>query len=132
MPSAEQDLDGVVTVSLGAKGVVELELVASGEKWGRGPGKDVHSSLKAMVDSPAWHLVKALDTLVSADGNTDHHRRLPDSARPLSEAEKRDGRRRRGQASQRGDRQEAARRAALDRRPAVADAPTSGWCRSPR
>jgi len=23
-----------------------------------------------MVDSPAWHLVKALDTLVSADGNT--------------------------------------------------------------
>src|SRR5688572_8120722 len=70
MPSAQQDLDGVVTVSLGAKGVVELELVASGEKWGRGPGKDIHSSLKAMVDSPAWRLVKALDTLVSADGNT--------------------------------------------------------------
>jgi acetylornithine deacetylase/succinyl-diaminopimelate desuccinylase-like protein len=70
MPSASQDLDGVVTVSLGAKGVVELELVSSGEKWGRGPAKDIHSSLKAMVDSPAWHLVKALDTLVSADGNT--------------------------------------------------------------
>src|SRR5580765_6068584 len=70
MPAATQDLDGIVTVSLGAKGVVELELVSSGEKWGRGPGKDVHSSLKAMVDSPAWHLVKALDTLVSADGNT--------------------------------------------------------------
>src|SRR5688500_13060149 len=32
MPSASQDLDGVVTVSLGAKGVVELELVSSGEK----------------------------------------------------------------------------------------------------
>jgi len=59
-----------VTVSLGAKGVVELELVASGEKWGRGPSKDVHSSLKAMVDSPAWRLIKALDTLVSEDGNT--------------------------------------------------------------
>lgn len=70
MPSASQDLDGGVTVSLGAKGVVELELVASGEKWGRGPAKDVHSSLKAMVDSPAWRLVKALDTLVSEDGNT--------------------------------------------------------------
>src|SRR5438034_5950415 len=69
MPSASQDLDGVVTVSLGAKGVVELELVSSGEKWGRGPAKDIHSSLKAMVDSPAWHLVKALDTLVSDDGN---------------------------------------------------------------
>jgi acetylornithine deacetylase/succinyl-diaminopimelate desuccinylase-like protein len=70
MPSASQDPDGGVTVSLGAKGVVELELVASGEKWGRGPVKDIHSSLKAMVDSPAWRLVKALDTLVSDDGNT--------------------------------------------------------------
>lgn len=70
MPSASQDLDGLVTVSLGAKGVVELELVASGEKWGRGPAKDIHSSLKAMVDSPAWRLIKALDTLVSDDGNT--------------------------------------------------------------
>ncbi len=69
MPSSMQDLDGIVTVSLGAKGVVELELVSSGEKWGRGPGKDIHSSLKAMVDSPAWHLVKALNTLVSDDGN---------------------------------------------------------------
>ena len=70
MPSASQDRDGNVTVTLGAKGIVELELVSSGSKWGRGPAKDVHSSLKAMVDSPAWHLVKALDTLVSADGNT--------------------------------------------------------------
>ena len=70
MPGAGQDPDGNVTVSLGAKGIVELELVASGETWGRGPQKDVHSSLKAMVDSPPWRLVKALDTLVSADGNT--------------------------------------------------------------
>jgi acetylornithine deacetylase/succinyl-diaminopimelate desuccinylase-like protein len=70
MPSASQDLDGVITVSLGAKGVVELELIASGEKWGRGPAKDIHSSYKAMVDSPAWRLVRALETLVSEDGNT--------------------------------------------------------------
>jgi len=70
MPTAMQGLDGVVSVSLGAKGIVELELIASGERWGRGPSKDVHSSLKAMVDSPAWRLVKALDTLVSEDGNS--------------------------------------------------------------
>lgn len=70
MPFAMQDSDGQVAINLGAKGVVELELVASGEKWGRGPAKDVHSSYKAMVDSPAWRLVKALDTLVSDDGNT--------------------------------------------------------------
>jgi acetylornithine deacetylase/succinyl-diaminopimelate desuccinylase-like protein len=70
MPSVMQDLDGSFTVALGAKGIVELELVSSGEKWGRGPAKDIHSSLKAMVDSPAWRLVKALNTLVSDDGNT--------------------------------------------------------------
>jgi len=87
MPSAMQDPGGVVTVSLGAKGVVELELVASGEKWGRGPSKDVHSSLKAMVDSPAWRLVKALDTLVSDDGNTIRIDNYP-QPRPLSAAEK--------------------------------------------
>ncbi len=87
MPAASQDLDGVVTVSLGAKGVVELELVSSGEKWGRGPGKDIHSSLKAMVDSPAWHLVHALDTLVSADGNTITIEGYP-TPRPISAEEK--------------------------------------------
>ena len=62
--------DGGVTVNLGAKGVVELELVSSGTKWGRGPVKDLHSSYKAIVDSPTWHLIEALATLVTPDGNT--------------------------------------------------------------
>jgi acetylornithine deacetylase/succinyl-diaminopimelate desuccinylase-like protein len=88
MPSAEQDLDGKVTMTLGAKGVVELELVSSGEKWGRGPRKDVHSSTKAMLDSPAWHLVEALVTLVSADGNTPAIEGFADKARPVSDSEK--------------------------------------------
>ena len=87
MPSASQDLDGVVTVSLGAKGVIEVELTASGEKWGRGPAKDIHSSLKAMVDSPAWHLIHALNSLVSADGNTITIDNYP-QPRPLSAEEK--------------------------------------------
>ncbi|MEY2489680.1 MAG: hypothetical protein QOC70_1622 [Verrucomicrobiota bacterium] len=87
MPSASQGLDGVVTVSLGAKGVIELELVSSGEKWGRGPAKDIHSSLKAMVDSPAWHLVHALDTLVSKDGNDIAIDNYP-KPRPLTTEEK--------------------------------------------
>ncbi|HVF70630.1 MAG TPA: M20/M25/M40 family metallo-hydrolase [Chthoniobacterales bacterium] len=87
MPSASQGLDGIVTVSLGAKGVIELELTSSGEKWGRGPAKDIHSSLKAMVDSPAWHLIKALDTLVSDDGNDITIENYP-KPRPLSAEEK--------------------------------------------
>jgi acetylornithine deacetylase/succinyl-diaminopimelate desuccinylase-like protein len=69
MPSTMQDPDGVVTINLGSKGIVELELVSSGEKWGRGPTKDIHSSLKAMIESPSWHLIHALNTLVSEDGN---------------------------------------------------------------
>src|SRR6188768_2130441 len=88
MPAASQDPSGVVTVSLGAKGVVELELVASGgEKWGHGPAKDIHSSLKAMVDSPAWRLVKALDTLVTDDGNNITIENYP-KPRPLTDEEK--------------------------------------------
>jgi acetylornithine deacetylase/succinyl-diaminopimelate desuccinylase-like protein len=88
MPSAAQGPDGVVTVSLGAKGVVELELTASGERWGRGPRRDIHSSNKARVDSPAWHLVQALTTLVSPDGNTPAIEGFADKARPISAAEK--------------------------------------------
>jgi len=88
MPSATQGLDGIVTVNLGAKGVIELEMTASGEKWGRGPRKDVHSSNKARLDSPAWHLVQALHTLVSLDGNEPAIAGFADRARPLSAAEK--------------------------------------------
>src|SRR5881396_1505575 len=88
MPAAAQGLDGIVTVSLGAKGVIELELTASGERWGRGPRKDIHSSNKARVDSPAWHLVQALATLVSADGNDPAIEGFADKAHPVSAAEK--------------------------------------------
>src|SRR5207247_5730968 len=87
IPSATQDLDGIVTVNLGSKGVIELELVSSGEKWGRGPAKDIHSSVKAMVDSPACDLVKSLDTLVSDGGNEIKIDNYP-KPRPLSAQEK--------------------------------------------
>lgn len=88
MPSASQDLDGQVTIELGAKGIVELELISSGERWGRGPRRDIHSSNKARVDSPAWHLVEALASLVSPDGNDPVVEGLATNARPLSESEK--------------------------------------------
>ena len=87
MPGAGQDPDGGVTVSLGAKGVVELELVASGERWGRGPKKDVHSANRAWLDSPAFRLVQALNTLVTADGDPAIDG-FADRARPVSAAEK--------------------------------------------
>lgn len=87
MPEAAQGRDGAVTISLGAKGVVELELVASGEKWGRGPTKDVHSSNRARVDSPSWHLIQAMNTLVDANGDPAIDGYL-EGVRPLSAAER--------------------------------------------
>jgi acetylornithine deacetylase/succinyl-diaminopimelate desuccinylase-like protein len=88
MPYASQGVSGDVTMALGAKGVIELELTSSGEKWGRGPRKDIHSSNKARVDSPAWHLVEALATLVSADGNDPAIDGFAAKTRPISAAEK--------------------------------------------
>lgn len=88
IPIGWQDMKGNVEVNLGAKGIVELELIASGESWGRGPKKDIHSSLKAMVDSPAWRLVQALQTLVTVDGNTPVIDGWFENVRPLSAREK--------------------------------------------
>ena len=86
LTDASQNPDGSVEVTLGAKGIVELELVSSGEKWGRGPRLDVHSSLEAQVDSPSWHLIQALNTLVETDGHTPAVAGFFDLARPLSAA----------------------------------------------
>ena len=88
IPAGWQDKNGNVSVNLGSKGVIELELIASGEKWGRGPKGDVHSSLKAMVDSPAWRLVAALNTLVTADGNVSAIEGWSENVRPLTAREK--------------------------------------------
>ncbi len=88
IPFASQDKAGTVDVNLGSKGIIELELIASGEKWGRGPKGDVHSSLKAMIDSPAWRLVQALQTLVSPDGNTPVIEGWFENVRPLTDREK--------------------------------------------
>jgi acetylornithine deacetylase/succinyl-diaminopimelate desuccinylase-like protein len=67
---------------------VELELIASGERWGRGPKGDIHSSYKAMVDSPVWRLVQALSTLVTPDGNTPAIDNWFENVRPLTAREK--------------------------------------------
>jgi acetylornithine deacetylase/succinyl-diaminopimelate desuccinylase-like protein len=88
MPMPMQSPDGTVTISLGAKGVIELELISSGERWGRGPKQDLHSSNEARVDSPAWRLVQALATLVGPDGHTPAIDGFLDKVRPLNATEK--------------------------------------------
>jgi acetylornithine deacetylase/succinyl-diaminopimelate desuccinylase-like protein len=69
MPFAAQSPSSGVTVDLGAKGLIEVELTCTTKAWGRGSENDIHSSFKAELDSPVWRMVKALSTLVSEDGN---------------------------------------------------------------
>jgi acetylornithine deacetylase/succinyl-diaminopimelate desuccinylase-like protein len=88
IPASWQDPNGNVSVNLGSKGIIELELIASGERWGRGPKSDIHSSMKAMVDSPAWRLVQALNVLVSKDGNTPLIEGWFENVRPLTARER--------------------------------------------
>ncbi|MBC7986963.1 MAG: M20/M25/M40 family metallo-hydrolase [Sphingomonadaceae bacterium] len=88
IPGNGQGPDGNATVSLGAKGIIECELIASGERWGRGPARDIHSSLKAQVDSPVWHLVEALKTLTTDHGNTPAIEGWFEHVRPLTARER--------------------------------------------
>lgn len=87
-PYALQENDGRVLVWPGTKGLLYLEIEASGERWGRGPRVyDIHASQKAIVDSPAWRMIVALASLVAADGNTVAVDGFSDNVRPPTEAE---------------------------------------------
>jgi acetylornithine deacetylase/succinyl-diaminopimelate desuccinylase-like protein len=88
MPFASQSPQGDVQVALGAKGVVEAELVCSTERWGRGAKDDIHSSYKAELDSAVWRMVKALSTLVSEDGNDPAIDGWFEHVKPLTERQK--------------------------------------------
>jgi acetylornithine deacetylase/succinyl-diaminopimelate desuccinylase-like protein len=88
IPSAGQSAGGSAQITLGAKGIIECELVATGARWGRGPAHDVHSSLKAQVDSPVWHLVEALQTLVTNHGNRPAIEGWFEHVRPLTPRER--------------------------------------------
>jgi len=88
MPFASQSPQGSVEVFLGAKGLIEVELVSSTEKWGHGSKDDIHSSYKAALDSAVWHLVKALDTLVSEDGNDPAIDGWYEHVKPLTDRQK--------------------------------------------
>jgi acetylornithine deacetylase/succinyl-diaminopimelate desuccinylase-like protein len=54
----------------GSEGCVFVELITSGEAWGRGPVySNIHGGRKRAVDAPAWRHIKMLTTLVDETGN---------------------------------------------------------------
>lgn len=70
VPGACQTATGDVTLFLGNKGNLHIELESSGDLWGKGPsGGPVHSSAQCVVDHPVWRLVQALATLYDPDNN---------------------------------------------------------------
>ena len=52
-----------VTLHLGLKGIVYLDLTCRGGRKG-GPTESLHSSVSAWISSPVWRLIHALGTLV--------------------------------------------------------------------
>jgi acetylornithine deacetylase/succinyl-diaminopimelate desuccinylase-like protein len=68
-PLNAQDASGAVSLPLGVKGILSIELEATGGPQGGPTRAEIHSSLKAIVDAPAWRLTQALATLVGPDGN---------------------------------------------------------------
>jgi acetylornithine deacetylase/succinyl-diaminopimelate desuccinylase-like protein len=83
-----QQRDGSVSMTLGTKGILEFELEASGERWGRGPQKmPIHSSRKAVLDSPVWRLLDALRSLYDPSENRILVEGFYDDIRPPNEEE---------------------------------------------
>jgi acetylornithine deacetylase/succinyl-diaminopimelate desuccinylase-like protein len=69
-PLNAQDGTGSVSLPLGVKGILSIELEAAGGPHGGPTRAEIHSSLKAIVDAPAWRLTQALAALTTPDGNT--------------------------------------------------------------
>jgi acetylornithine deacetylase/succinyl-diaminopimelate desuccinylase-like protein len=68
-PGFSQNDAGNVSAALGYKSAIYFDLEVAGEAWGYGPqGNDVHAMSNAVLDSPAWRLVKAMSCLVEDDG----------------------------------------------------------------
>jgi acetylornithine deacetylase/succinyl-diaminopimelate desuccinylase-like protein len=89
--TSSQGDDGSVSVGLGLKGMIVLQLTASGTAWGHGPKSTIHSSAASLVDSPPFRLAQALSTLTEPDGRgcaVEGLRDLWSYRKPLSEEER--------------------------------------------
>ncbi|HXH05137.1 MAG TPA: peptidase dimerization domain-containing protein, partial [Vicinamibacterales bacterium] len=83
-----QQADGQVSMSLGNKGIMYIELEAHGARWGRGPQKmPIHSSRKAILDSPVWRLVDVLRSMYDPAKNEILIAGFKDAIRPPNEEE---------------------------------------------
>lgn len=67
--ASSQGPSGVVDLGLGLKGMIVMELTASGAAWGHGPVATIHSSAASLTGSPPFRLAQALASLTEPDGS---------------------------------------------------------------
>jgi len=85
-----QGPDGLVSINLGYRGFLVLELEVSGEHWGHGPiGMSVHSSLKNVINNPASRLAHVLASLTDEEGAVYLVEGLDDGILPPSKEDER-------------------------------------------
>ena len=81
-----QDEEGRPFTILGNKGILYLDIEASGGSWGGPKEVDLHSMNAAWVESPTWRLIKALASMRDKDDNILIDG-FYDDLQPLSEAD---------------------------------------------
>lgn len=67
-PVPAQDPKGKVIMELGVKGIIYMDLVCQGGKWGGPTKRGIHSANAAWVDSPVWRLFWALTSMKTPEG----------------------------------------------------------------
>ncbi|HEV7258662.1 MAG TPA: M20/M25/M40 family metallo-hydrolase [Bosea sp. (in: a-proteobacteria)] len=68
-PKTAQDASGAISMTLGYKGLIYIELTASTAATGLGPqGGSVHSATAVVADNPVWRLLHAMATMTDASG----------------------------------------------------------------
>jgi acetylornithine deacetylase/succinyl-diaminopimelate desuccinylase-like protein len=67
-PIPAQDRTGKVIMELGVKGIIYMDLICKGGRWGGPTKRGIHSANAAWVDSPVWRLLWALTSLKTPDG----------------------------------------------------------------
>jgi len=80
-----EDLGKKVTLHLGLKGIVYLDLTCKGGKKG-GPTESLHSAASAWISSPVWRLIHALSTMVD-DTETIRIEGFYDNVAPVSQTD---------------------------------------------
>ena len=88
-PFNSQDPGGDFEMSLGVKGLVYVEMEATGGANGGPKNAEIHGSYKAIVDAPALRLIQALASFTTADGNTITVPGYSDAVRPPTLEEQR-------------------------------------------